>query len=46
MKNSYSIFGQGFVGTNFVKFLKKKKYKVFIPKKGKYKFNKFLNKNK
>ena len=33
-------FTQGFVGTIFVKFLRKKKYKVFIPKKGKYKFNK------
>ena len=42
MKNLYTIFGQGFVGTNIVKFLKKKKYKVFIPKKGKYKFNKNL----
>ena len=43
MKNSYTIFGRGFVGTNIVKFLKKKKYKVFVPKKGKYKFNKNLN---
>ena len=43
MKNSYTIFGQGFVGTNIVKFLKKKKCKVFLPKKGKYKFNKNLH---
>ena len=43
MKNSYTIFGRGFVGTNIVKFLKKKKYKVFVPKKGKYKFNKNLH---
>jgi len=43
MKNSYTIFGRGFVGNNFVKFLKKKKYKVFIPKRGKYKFNKNLH---
>ena len=31
------------VGTNIAKFFKKKKYKVFIPKKGKYKFNKNLH---
>ena len=43
MKNSYTIFGRGFVGTNIVKFLKKKKCKVFSPKKGKYKFNKNLH---
>ena len=43
MKNSYTIFGKGFVGTNIVKFFKKKKYKVFIPKRGKYKFNKNLH---
>ena len=42
MKNLYTIFGQGFVGINIVKFLKQKKYKLFIPKKGKYKFNKNL----
>ena len=42
MNNSYTIFGRGFVGTNIAKFFKKKKYKVFIPKKGKYKFNKNL----
>ena len=39
MKNSYTIFGRGFVGTNIVKFFKKKKYKVFAPKKGKYKIS-------
>ena len=43
MKNSYTVFGQGFVGTNIVKLLKKKKYKVFLPKKGKYKFKKYLH---
>ena len=43
MKNSYTIFGRGFVGTNIIKFLKEKKYKIFLPKKGKYKFNKNLN---
>ena len=43
MKNSYTIFGRGFVGTNIIKFLKKKKCKVFLPKKGKYKFNKNLH---
>jgi len=43
MKNSYTIFGRGFVGTNIVKFLKKKKCNVFSPKKGKYKFNKNLH---
>jgi nucleoside-diphosphate-sugar epimerase len=42
MKNLYTIFGQGFVGNNIIQFLKKKKYKVFVPKKGKYKFNKNL----
>ena len=43
MKNSYTIFGQGFVGTNLVKYLKKRKHKVFLPIKGKYKFNKNLH---
>ena len=43
MKNSYTVFGRGFVGTNVVKFLRKKKYKVFLPKKGKFKFNKNLH---
>ena len=43
MKNSYTIFGRGFVGTNFIKFLKEKKCNVFLPKKGKYKFNKNLH---
>ena len=43
MKNLYTIFGQGFVGINIVKFLKQKKYKFFIPKKGTYKFNKNLH---
>jgi len=43
MKNLYTIFGLGFVGTNVVKFLKKKKCKVFLPKKGIYKFNKNLH---
>ena len=43
MKNSYTIFGQGFLGTNLRKYLKNKKYKIFIPKKGKFLFNKNLN---
>jgi|TARA_B100001964_G_C14234552_1_gene601759 nucleoside-diphosphate-sugar epimerase len=43
MKNSYTIFGQGFVGTNILKFLKRKKYKIFVPKRGKFKFNKNLH---
>ena len=43
MKNSYTIFGQGFVGTNIVNFLRKKNYNVFVPKKGIYKFNKNLH---
>ena len=43
MKNSYTIFGRGFVGTNVEQFLKKTKCKVFLPKKGKYKFNKNLH---
>lgn len=43
MKSSFTIFGQGFVGTNISIFLKKKKCKLFIPKKGKYKFNKNLH---
>jgi len=43
MRNSYTIFGQGFVGKNIVKFLKKRKCKVFIPKKGKFVFKKNLN---
>ena len=42
-KNLFTIFGQGFVGTNISFFLKKKKYKLFIPKKGKYKFKKNLH---
>jgi len=42
-KNSFTIFGQGFVGTNISIFLKKKKCKLFIPKKGKYKFKKNLH---
>ena len=43
MNNLYTVFGRGFVGTNIAKFFKKKKYKVFIPTKGKYKFNKNLH---
>ena len=43
MKNSYTIFGRGFVGTNVEQFLKKTKCKIFLPKKGKYKFNKNLH---
>ena len=43
MKDSYTIFGRGFIGSNISKFLKKNKYKVFQPNKGKYKFNKDLN---
>ncbi len=42
-KNSFTIFGQGFVGTNISIFLKKKKCKLFLPKKGKYKFKKNLH---
>ncbi len=42
-KNSFTIFGQGFVGTNISIFLKKRKCKLFIPKKGKYKFKKNLH---
>ena len=42
-KNSFTIFGQGFVGTNISIFLKRKKCKLFIPKKGKYKFKKNLH---
>tara|TARA_B100000029_G_scaffold509814_1_gene599821 strand:- start:1115 stop:1942 length:828 start_codon:yes stop_codon:yes gene_type:complete len=42
-KNSFTIFGQGFVGTNISIFLKKRKCKIFIPKKGKYKFKKNLH---
>jgi len=42
-KNSFTIFGQGFVGTNISIFLKKKKCKLFIPKKGQYKFKKKFN---
>lgn len=42
MKKTYTIFGQGFIGTNLAKLLNKKKYKFFIPKKGKYKFKKDL----
>ena len=42
-KNSFTIFGQGFVGTNISIFLKEKKCKLFIPKKGKYKFKKNLH---
>ena len=33
MKNSYTVFDRGFVETYVVKFLRKKKYKVFLPKK-------------
>jgi len=43
MINSYTIFGQGFIGKNIVKFLKKKNCKVFVPKKGKYLFTKNLH---
>lgn len=43
IKNSFTIFGRGFVGTSFSNFLKKNKIKFFFPKKGKYKFNKNLN---
>ena len=43
IKNSFTIFGQGFIGNNISIFLKKKKYKLFIPKKGKYKFKKNLH---
>ena len=43
MKDSYTIFGRGFIGSNISKFLKENKYNVFQPKRGKYKFNKDLN---
>ena len=43
MKNLYTIFGKGFVGTNIINFLKEKKYTIFLPKKGRYKFNKNLH---
>jgi len=43
MKNSYTVFGQGFVGLNVTKYLRKKKYNVFLPKKGKYIFKKNLS---
>ena len=43
IKNSFTIFGRGFVGTSFSNFLKKSKINFFFPKKGKYKFNKNLN---
>ena len=39
MKNTYTIFGKGFVGANISNFLLKKKYKVFLAPKNKYKFN-------
>ena len=42
-KNSFTIFGHGFVGTNISIFLKKKKCKLFLPPKGKYKFKKNLH---
>ena len=42
-KNFYTIFGQGFVGTNIALFLKKNGFSFFLPKKGKYKFNKNLS---
>ena len=42
MKNSYTVFGQGFVGLNVTKYLRKKKCRVFLPKTGKYIFKKNL----
>ena len=39
MKNTYTIFGKRFVGANISNFLLKKKYKVFLAPKNKYKFN-------
>ena len=43
MKNSYTVFGKGFVGVNLVNFLKKKNYKFFLPKRNQYIINKNLN---
>ena len=42
MKNLYTVFGAGFLGTNIVRHLKKKKIKIFIPKRGKNTFKKNL----
>ena len=43
MKKSYTIFGHsGFFGKNLSNYLKKLNNKVFLPKKGKYKFKKNL----
>ncbi len=40
----YTIFGHsGFLGSNIVKYLKKKKYEVFLPSRNKIKFSKNLN---
>ncbi len=42
MKNLYTVFGTGFLGTNIVQYLKKRKIKIFIPKKDKTSFKKNL----
>jgi nucleoside-diphosphate-sugar epimerase len=43
MNNYYTIFGNtGFIGNNLLSYCKKKKYKVFLPKKGKYIYKKNL----
>lgn len=42
-KNYYTIFGNtGFIGSNLIYYCKKKKYKIFLPKKNKYIFKKNL----
>ena len=42
-KKKFTIFGQGFVGTNLSLFLKKNKINVFLPPRGSFKFKKNLN---
>ena len=43
MNNYYTIFGNtGFIGNNLLSYCKKKKYKVFLHKKGKYIYKKNL----
>ena len=43
MKNSFTIFGQGFVGLNVTNYLRKKKCNIFLPKREKYIFKKNLS---
>ena len=42
-EKKFTIFGQGFVGTNLSLFLKKNKINVFLPPRGSFKFKKNLN---